>query len=290
MKKGKRLNLSLIDGDLLYKLLSIPTFSEKEYRMQDFLLEYSRQKGIPASLDSKGNVYLCKGVLGEGQFYPCFSAHMDTIQDRQIPFIETNKPIPLITEETGDGHIIFAEGFGLGGDDKAGIVIALTIMENLPVCKAVFFVEEEIGCGGSTRADLRWFKDVGYVMAFDSPEGNCASWSCGGVCLFDREFFENHLEKACGFFGLTNFVAHPFTDALALRVDTSLACMNFGAGYYDYHTLQEYVVPEEMDNAAAMGLYLIGQLGTREYVIPYTSRYKMKEDPDYDYFFEKFKQ
>ena len=178
----------------------------------------------------------------------------------------------------------------MGGDDKAGIVIALTIMENLPVCKAVFFVEEEIGCGGSTRVDLRWFKDVGYVMAFDSPEGNCASWSCGGVCLFDREFFETHLENACGFFGLTNFVAHPYTDAMALRVDTSLACMNFGAGYYDYHTLQEYVVPEEMDNAAAMGLYLIGQLGTREYVIPYTSRYKMKEDPDYDYFLEKFKQ
>lgn len=35
MKKGKRLNLSLIDEDLLYKVLSIPTFSEKEYRMQD---------------------------------------------------------------------------------------------------------------------------------------------------------------------------------------------------------------------------------------------------------------
>lgn len=45
-----------------------------------------------------------------------------------------------------------------------------------------------------------------------------------------------------------------------------------------------------MDNAAAMGIYLIGQLGTREYVIPYASRYKMKEDPDYDYFLEKFKQ
>ena len=80
------------------------------------------------------------------------------------------------------------------------------------------------------------------------------------------------------------------TDAMALRVDTSLACMNFGAGYYEYHTLQEYVVPEEMDNAAAMGIHLIGQLGTREYVIPYASRYKMKEDPDYDYFLEKFKR
>lgn len=77
--------MSLIDEDPLYKVLSIPTFSKKEYRMQDFLLQYTRQKGIPASLDSKGNVYLCKGMLGEGQFYPCVSAHMDTIQDRQIP-------------------------------------------------------------------------------------------------------------------------------------------------------------------------------------------------------------
>ena len=40
----KHLNLSLINENLLYKVLTIPSFSEKEYRMQDFLLEYSRQK------------------------------------------------------------------------------------------------------------------------------------------------------------------------------------------------------------------------------------------------------
>ena len=286
----KRLNLSLINENLLYKVLSIPSFSEKEYRMQDFLLEYSRQKGITASMDGKGNIYLCKGSLTEGHFYPCVTAHMDTLQERQIPYIEANKPIPLLTEKMDGKHIIHADGFGLGGDDKAGIVIALTIMENLKACKAVFFVEEENGCGGSTKADLRWFKDVGYIMAFDSPEGNCASWSCNGIRFFDREFYETYLEEGCAYFGLTKFVAHPYTDVLVLRADTSLACMNFGAGYYEYHTLQEYVVPEEMDNAAAMGIYLIGQLGTREYVIPYASRYKMKEDPDYDYFLEKFKQ
>ena len=95
----KRLNLSLINENLLYKVLSIPSFSEKEYRMQDFLLEYSRQKGITASMDGKGNIYLCKGSLTEGHFYPCVSAHMDTLQERQIPYIEANKPIPLLTEK-----------------------------------------------------------------------------------------------------------------------------------------------------------------------------------------------
>ena len=77
---------------------------------------------------------------------------------------------------------------------------------------------------------------------------------------------------------------------MVLRMDTSLACMNFGAGYYDYHTLSEYVIPEEIDNAAAMGIYLVEQLGNREYVVPYTPRYKLNEDPDYDFFIEKFKQ
>ena len=163
---NNQLNLSLIDETLLYTVLSIPTFSEREFRMQAFLLEYSRKKGISSAMDEKGNIYLSKGTLKEGCFYPCVSAHMDTIQERQIPFIEANKSIPLLTEKTDDKHYIYADGFGLGGDDKAGIVIALTIMEKLPVCKAVFFVEEEIGCVGSTRADLTWFKDVGYVMAF----------------------------------------------------------------------------------------------------------------------------
>ena len=287
---NNQLNLSLIDEALLYKVLSIPTFSEREFRMQEFLLEYSRKKGISSAMDEKGNIYLSKGRLKEGCFYPCVSAHMDTIQERQIPFIEANKSIPLLTEKTDDKHFIYADGFGLGGDDKAGIVIALTIMEKLPACKAVFFVEEEIGCVGSTRVDLTWFKDVGDVMAFDSPEGNCASWSCNGVSLFDRQFYELYLEKNCEKFGLTKFVAHPYTDTMVLRMDTSLACMNFGAGYYDYHTLSEYVIPEEMDNAAAMGIYLAGQLGNREYVVPYTPRYKLNEDPDYDFFIEKFKQ
>lgn len=119
-----KLNMSLIDEDLLYQVLSIPTFSEKEYIMQNFLLEYSRQKGIQASMDNKGNVYFCKVTLPEGNYYPCVTAHMDTVQDQQIPYIDANKPVPLLTEETDGKHVIYADGFGLGGDDKAGIIIA----------------------------------------------------------------------------------------------------------------------------------------------------------------------
>ncbi len=65
-------------------------------------------------------------------------------------------------------------------------------------------------------------------------------------------------------------------------------CMNFGAGYYKYHTPSEYCIAEEMDNAAAMGLYLINRLGYREYVFPYTQRSLSVVDENYEYFSKLF--
>lgn len=283
------IGLQTINETLMYKVLSVPSFSGKEYMMIEFLLEYMREKGYDGGLDDKGNVYMTKGTLPEGGFYPCVTAHLDTVQYEQIPFIDTGNLIPLVTEEVNGKHYIYSEGFGLGADDKAGVVIALTIVDKLPVCKAVFFVEEEGGCFGSRNAELKWFGDVGYIIAFDSPEGNCASWSCNGVCLFDKPFYETYLAELGEKFGLTKYVAHPYTDVMVLRIDTALICMNFGAGYYNYHYSDEYCIAEEMDNAAAMGIYLIGRLGSREYVYQFASRSPFESDENHKYFSEKFK-
>ena len=282
------IGLKTIDENLMYRVLSIPTYTGKEHSMIEFLMDYARDKGYDGGIDEKGNVYMCKGAPPDGGYYPCVTAHMDTVQYEQIPFIEAGNPIPLVTEEIKGKHRVYAEDFGLGGDDKAGIVIALTILDKLPICKAVFFVEEEAGCCGSQKAELAWFKDAGYVIAFDSPEGNCASWSCSGECLFDRAFYETYLVELGEKYGLTKYVAHPYTDVMVLRIDTALMCMNFGAGYYKYHTPSEYCIAEEMDNAAAMGLYLINRLGYKEYVFPYTPKSPYEKDENYDYFSKLF--
>ena len=126
-----RTGLKIINEGLLYGLLSVPSFSGKENWMQYYIMEYARREDIPAGIDNKGNIYLCKGSLPQGEFYPCVTAHMDTVHCRQIPFIDSCKDIPLETIVRDGEHLIFAEEFGLGGDDKAGIVIALTIMEML---------------------------------------------------------------------------------------------------------------------------------------------------------------
>lgn len=262
------MKLKTIDKALMYKVLSVPTFTGKEHLMVEFLAEYVQKKGYEGGIDDKGNVYICKGKLPEGEYFPCVTAHMDTVHHEQIPFIEAGKPIPLVTKKVNGKHCIFAKGFGLGGDDKAGIVVALSIVDKLSACKAVFFVEEEVGCAGSQKAELEWFNDVGYIMAFDAPASNCASWSCNGVPLFNKAFYEIHLAELSEKFGLTKFEAHPYTDIMVLRTATSLMCMNFGAGYHRYHTSNEYCIAEEMDHAATMGLYIINRLGYIEYVFP----------------------
>ena len=282
------IGLKTIDEDLMYKVLSVPSYTSKEHRMMEFLMSYAREKGYDGEIDEKGNIYLCKGNPPDGGYYPCVTAHMDTVQYEQIPFILAGTPIPLVTEEINGKHRVYAENFGLGGDDKAGIVIALTIVDKLPACKAVFFVEEEAGCEGSRNVDLSWFKDVGYIMAFDSPEGNCASWSCCGECLFDKTFYDTYLVELGEKYGLTRFMSHPYTDVMILRMDTALMCMNFGAGYYKYHTPYEYCIAEEMDNAAAMGIYLIGRLGFKEYLFPYSSKKLHEKDENYEYFHRLF--
>lgn len=283
------LGLKNIDEKLMYKILSVPSFSRKEMKIQKYLLHYAEKNNIEAHRDKKGNVYMCKGQVEEGSFYPCLTAHMDTVQAAHLPFIDMNTCFRLETEERNDGqHIIYADYFGLGGDDKAGIVIALSIMEKLPICKAVFFVEEEIGCQGSQNADWNWFEDVGYVIAFDSPESNSASWSCWGDRLFDKAFYETYLEELGEKFGMTNFAAHPYTDVVMVRRNTSLACMNFGAGYHEYHSMHEYVVAEEMDKAVGIGIYLIDRLGKNKYIIPYISPQSDETDENVEYFNKKF--
>lgn len=281
------MNLSIIDEQLMYEVLSVPTISMHENLMVEFLLNFAARHDIDAGIDQKGNVYLTKGQVEKGAFYPCVSAHIDTVQEAQMEWINEKRPLDILTEEYDGRHCLFCDGFGLGGDDKAGVAICLTLMLKLPVIKAAFFVEEEVGCGGSEQADLHWFGDVGYVMAFDSPGRDC-SWACGGARLFDKPFYEKYLQELEQKFTIKKWCNHPWTDVMMLRENTSLACMNFGAGYYKYHTHHEYCIAEHMDEAARMGLYLIDKLGNKEYIIPYAPRMLDSDNEDDKFFFEKF--
>lgn len=273
-KKEEEVKLSLthLNKDFVYELMSVPTSSSNEYRLVTFIILWARRNNIHYEFDNYGNIYLTKGEIGEGEFYPCVTAHLDTVQTKQKTFAQAGQPLQVKTRiNTSKKHEIYVDGMGIGGDDKAGVLIGLSMFNHLDKLKACFFLEEEIGCKGSSKLNKEWFKNVGYVLGYDSPDLNRAAYACSGVKLFNAKFFKTYMQDICKKHGLTKFQSEPFTDVREIREQTDIMCMNFGSGYYNAHTDREYCVIEDMDTACRMGVELIEFIGLTRHELKHTS-------------------
>lgn len=134
---------------------------------------------------------------------------------------------------------------GLGMDNQGGCAIALAVMEDLPVCRAAFTVEEEIGMLGARAMDMHFFDDCAFVFSNDSPDRNRGTHYSSGVQLYSDEFFKEHLQKICADHGLTDFRSEPYTCIIQVRNHVlpngkHLECLNFGNGGYNAHMDTEY--------------------------------------------------
>lgn len=264
-EKEDEIKLTHLNKDFVYEVMSIPSHSSSEYRMLTYIVMWARRNGIDYEFDDYGNIYLTKGEIGNGEYYPCVTAHLDTVQSKQKLYAQAGQPLDIKTRIAKGKHEIYVDGMGIGGDDKAGVTIGLSMFSHFDVLKACFFLEEEIGCKGSEHLNTKWFENVGYVMGYDSPDLNRAAWACSGVKLFNKDFFQTHMQEICKKHGLTDFRSEPFTDVKIIREKTDIICMNFGTGYYNAHMQNEYCVLEDMDNACRMGVELIEHLGKNRY-------------------------
>lgn len=271
-KEEVKLELTHLDEKFVYEVMSIPTVSSSEYRLVTFIVLWARRNGIKYEFDNYGNVYLTKGELSNGEYYPCVTAHLDSVQQKQKPYAQAGFNLQVKTRiSTSKKHEIYVDGMGIGGDDKAGVLIGLSMFKHVDKLKAAFFLEEEIGCKGSNNLNTEWFKDVGYVIGYDSPDLNRAAWSCSGTKLFNKAFFDTYMKDVCEEHGLTKFLAEPFTDVKSIREKTNIICMNFGSGYYGAHGPTEYCVIEDMDNACRMGHALINKIGNTLHLLEHKS-------------------
>lgn len=274
-KKEDEMKLTHLNKDFVYELMSVPSNSGNEYRMVTFIVLWARRNNIDYEFDDYGNLYLTKGKLADGEYYPCVTAHLDTVQHKQKLYIQAGQELEVKTRISSGKHEIYVDGMGIGGDDKAGILISLTMFSYVDKLKACFFLEEETGCKGSSQLNVDWFKTVGYVIGYDSPDLNRAAYACSGVKLFNAQFFKEHIKEICAEHGLNDFRSEPFTDVKLIREKTDIICMNFGSGYYNAHSSNEYCVIEDMDTACRMGNAIINHLGMNRYELKHVgSSYK----------------
>jgi putative aminopeptidase FrvX len=246
----------------LKEVLSIPTYSQDEKLMIEYLQKVLTEKGYQHYTDEHGNIYATKG---ESQNYPCFIAHTDTVHkvNLNLTVVEGYQKGETILKGV---DCVTGKPTGIGGDDKCGVFLALEMLDTLPNVKVAFFVSEEIGCRGSQHADPEFFKNVGYAIQYDSPEGNSMSLTLMGRYLFNQK--SEFADKVTGLIkehGISNWAYHPYTDAWQIVEKFDIACLNLAAGYYQYHTANEYVVVDDVENGYQLGLKLVEVLGENKY-------------------------
>lgn len=79
-------------------VMRIPTCSQHEDMMQEFLLDWASKHGCSAKKDGKGNIYITKGKPPSGHYFPGFCNHVDTVHNDQIEMVKQRVYKELVWE------------------------------------------------------------------------------------------------------------------------------------------------------------------------------------------------
>lgn len=226
---------------LFKKLASVYSGSREEEPMRQYIKRWIRSSvpNVKIEEDAIGNLFLTKGIA---ETYPCLAAHMDQVQ----------KPYPKDYKVVETADIVFGYSpslrtqCGLGADDKCGIWIALKMLARHDAIKVAFFVGEEIGCYGSSRAEMDFFSDVRFVVQADRRGAHDLITEIGFCDICSDEFIADLDADLFGYKVANGMM----TDVEALKENgLGVSCINMSCGYYDPHTEHEYVVKADMFNA-----------------------------------------
>jgi len=295
--------------DKFKELLSVPSKTYQEEDMVEYICnELDSIEGVTYYRDDMMNIYATKGDLEEGEYYPMFIAHTDTVHTKIDKIVV--KEEKLIRPDTfgksfGDDKVDCLKAYtedgsptGIGGDDKCGIFICLELLKQLDKVKIGLFVSEETGCHGSSKCDENFLQDVGYITQYDAPGNHLISEICSGVRLFERdsEFFIKTLDIITTCFGNEMLIqSHPYTDISQLKKKIDVSCINISCGYYNMHSNQEFISIDDVCRAIEVGKNMVNTLGYKKYEyeykpIIYTKQTTMNSLVEFDDYEEIYKK
>ena len=196
------------------------------------------QKGLYKILSKMYPNAICSKkeyILVPGEVPIMLLAHLDTVHSQPVQTICKNK----------DKNILMSPQ-GIGGDDRCG-VYAIVNAYDMAVKKPwlLFTCDEEIGGLGADQfchahADCKLPKeldDLKILVEIDRRGSNDAVYyDC------DNEEFEKYITSK-GF--RTAFGS--FSDISVVAPELGVAAVNLSSGYYNAHTLHEYINRKELD-------------------------------------------
>lgn len=251
---------------LLKKLYEISSPSRKEQYMCKFIKSLLTGMKVDFTEDKFGNIYATKG---ESDTYPCVVCHTDEVHDKRskgYQVVESNGLIFGINDRTMSLE-------GIGADDKNGIWVCLKALNDFDVMKCAFFVSEEIGCVGSTSADMMFFDDCRFVLQCDRNGNKDFIINASGVDLCSAEFVE-----AIGIHNFGYEVEHGMmTDVMQLKENgLAVSACNISCGYYNPHTDNEMTRLSDLYNCYNLVKHIVTNLTDvypHEYKYEYEDKY-----------------
>lgn len=269
----------IMNTDLLKRLYGVFSPSRNTKKMRRFLKKEVALRGGACVQDKAGNLFVTKGIARE---YPCLASHYDQVSCHTHP-----KDFRCI--ESGDIIMGWSDKLarqcGLGADDKNGIFICLNALERFDALKVAFFVDEEIGCVGSSHADLGFFNDVRFVIEPDRMNGSDFISSMSGVQVCSDEFIKDSDFAEYGYKHEMGSV----TDVLTLlESGLEVSCLNLSCGYYHPHTDQEVTRVSELENCQNLVFHMIEKMQRKypfkyaDHWVGYWGRDYFADDSDYD--------
>ena len=230
----------MISEKLLEKVLSIQTTNstnQGDARIIEYIKRFINSNKLRYTEDKYGNIYVEKG---NSSAYPCIVSHVDTVHSMETAFM-----IKKINYRWFAFNPITMRQAGIGGDDKVGVAMCLSLLKDCENIKVVFYRDEEDGRKGSTQSILHnkeWYKDCSFLLACDRRGHSDLILEAGGCSnsMISDDFkndFE-HIFKKYNFKKANGSVSDA-TNLFEKGIDIS--CLNVSVGYYNPHTASEYV-------------------------------------------------
>ena len=174
-------------------------------------------------------------ILVRGTAPVMLEAHLDTVHKECVRDIC----------KSADGNVIMSPQ-GIGGDDRCGVYALLQIWKNCEEKPFLLFTcNEEIGCVGATtfasdygdgKIKMKGLDKLKFIIEIDRKgKDDAVYYEC------DNDEFEDYITSK-GFKTQWGSCSDICETAPALGV----AAVNLSSGYYNQHTLHEYIVLSEL--------------------------------------------
>lgn len=242
--------------------MNVQTHSYETQRMQRFIKKELAKQNLGHTKDKYGNIYVTKG---DADLYPTMVCHIDTVHkiNNNVQVVQLDDVLLAIDTET-------KKRYGIGGDDKVGVYITLELLKQFDNFKAVFFLDEEVGCVGSSQADFTFFNDSTIVLECDRRGYNDFVTSISGTKLSDSKL-QNDIDNILKKYNRTKCIGG-ITDVGEIAENNPVQVANMSCGYYDPHTDNEYIIISEVESTKQMCYEILQSTANKRYEIDLDKR------------------